>query len=132
MKWIPIISKGRYTLLQSESDTQYVVAANYNPNEPENQQWSAGTYFCYWDMESKAECLADAIDYFRSMTEPDYIPRQRLEEMCTKFKDKFIEICNECSMSDADVEYELEELDLQPNEREWLGLPVDTDLQIGE
>lgn len=128
MKWTPIISKGRYTILQSESDTQYVVAANYNPNEPENQQWSAGTYFCYWDTESKAECLADAIDYFRSRTEPNYISRPRLEEMCTKFKDKAIELLEEDGLTEEGIEYELEELDLRPNEREWLGFPADTDL----
>ena len=128
MKWIPIISKGRYTLLQSEIDTQYVVAANYDADAPENEQWSAGTYFCYWDTESKAECLADAIDYFRSRTEENYISRQRLEELCTKFKDKFIEMCMDTSMSDEDVESELEELDLQSYEGEWLGFPGDTNL----
>ena len=62
MKWIPIINKGRYTLLQSESDTQYVVAANYDANAPENEQWSAGTYFCYFDAERKLICLLEALD----------------------------------------------------------------------
>lgn len=128
MKWIPIISKGRYTLLQSESDTQYVVAANYDADAPENEQWLAGMYFCYWDPVDKPEFLSYAIDYFRSRTEENYISRERLEELCTKFKDEFVEMCMDTSMSDEEVENELKDLDLQLYEREWLGFQEDTDL----
>lgn len=122
MKWIPIISRGRYTILQSESDSQFVVAANYDPNEPEDQQWSQGEYFCYWNAERKAEYLADAIDYFRSMTEPDYIFRWRLEELCTKFKDKTIELLKDDGLTEEGIEYELEDFDLSNYEKDWLGL----------
>lgn len=36
MKWIEILRKGNYALLQSESDTQYVVASGYDPMQPED------------------------------------------------------------------------------------------------
>lgn len=45
MKWIQILRKGKYALLQSESDSQYVVASGYNPDDPEGQQWGHGSYF---------------------------------------------------------------------------------------
>ena len=126
MKWTPIMRRNGYALLTNEC--MAVVAHNYNPDAPENEQWSAGQYFYYWDPQDKPESLSMALDYFRSRTEEDYIPRPRLEELCTKFKDKFIEVCMDTSMSDGDVVYELEELDLQSNEREWLGFQADTDL----
>lgn len=77
MKWIPIINKGRYTLLQSESDTQYVVAANYDANAPENEQWSAGTYFCYFDAERKLICLLEALDELGRLTDENYVDKRQ-------------------------------------------------------
>ena len=128
MKWIPIISKGKYTLLQSESDTQYVVAANYDANAPENEQWSAGTYFCYFDAEWKLEEFQDALECFCYKTECGYITKARLEELCTRFKDKVIELLEEDGLTGEEIEYELEKLGLEPYEREWLGFQEDTDL----
>ena len=53
MKWIQILRKGKYALLQSESDSQYVVASGYNPDDPEGQQWGHGSYFPYWGDANK-------------------------------------------------------------------------------
>lgn len=128
MKWTPIISKGKYTLLQSESDTQYVVALNYDANDPENEQWSAGTYFCYFDAEQKLEEFHDALECFRYKTEHGYITKARLEELCTRFKDKAIELLEEDGLTGEEIEYELEEFGLEPHEKEWLGFPGDTNL----
>lgn len=77
MKWVPIISKDRYTLLQSESDTQYVVAANYDADAPENEQWSAGTYFCYFDAERKLICLLEALDELGRLTDENYVDKRQ-------------------------------------------------------
>ena len=78
MKWIPIINKGRYTLLQSESDTQYVVAANYDANVPENEQWSAGTYFCYFEnAKRKLICLLEALDELGRLTDENYVDKRQ-------------------------------------------------------
>ena len=90
MKWKEILRKDKYALLQSESDTQYAVVDGYDSTQPENQQWSAGTYFTYWDdseSERKAAALSNALDLFRYRTESKYISRNRLEELATKFKD---------------------------------------------
>lgn len=122
MKWVPIISKGKYTLLQSESDTQYVVAAYYDANAPENEQWSAGTYFCYFDAERKLEGFQNALECFRYKTECEYITKARLAELCTRFKDKAIELLEEDGLTGEEIEYELEEFELEPYEREWLGI----------
>ena len=49
MKWIELLRKDDYALLQSESDTQYAVVSGYDPTQPEDQKWSSGTYFTYWN-----------------------------------------------------------------------------------
>ena len=76
MKWIEILRKDKYALLQSESDTQYAIVSGYDPTQPENQQWSSGTYFTYWnDAKRKANCLQNALDCFRSRTEENYVTK---------------------------------------------------------
>lgn len=60
MKWIELLRKDKYALLQSESDTQYCVANGYDPTQPEDEQWSYGTYFTYWsDTKRKADCITE-------------------------------------------------------------------------
>ena len=76
MKWIELLRKDNYALLQSESDTQYAVVSGYDPAQPENQQWSHGTYFTYWNnAKRKADCLQNALDCLRSRTEENYVPK---------------------------------------------------------
>ena len=76
MKWIELLRKDNYALLQSESDTQYAVVSGYDPAQPENQQWSHGTYFTYWNnAKRKADCLQNALDYFRNETEENYVTK---------------------------------------------------------
>ena len=76
MKWIEILRKDKYALLQSESDTQYAVVSDYDPTQPEDKQWSHGTYFTYWDDASrKADCLQNALDNFRNKTEENYVTK---------------------------------------------------------
>lgn len=76
MKWIEILRKDKYALLQSESDTQYCVACGYDPTQPEDQQWANGTYFEYWnDAKRKADCLQNALDNFRGKTEESYVTK---------------------------------------------------------
>lgn len=91
MKWIEILRKDNYALLQSESDTQYAVVSGYDPTQPEDQQWSHGTYFTYQNDTQKANSLANALELFRYRTEENYISRSRLEELATQFKDELLE-----------------------------------------
>lgn len=76
MKWIELLRKDNYALLQSESDTQYAVVSGYDPTQQENQQWEYGTYFTYWDdTKRKTDCLQNALDYFRNKTEEHYVTK---------------------------------------------------------
>lgn len=76
MKWKEILRKDKYAILQSESDTQYAVVSDYDPTQPEDKQWSHGTYFTYWDDASrKADCLQNALDNFRNKTEENYVTK---------------------------------------------------------
>lgn len=79
MKWIEILRNDDVALLQSENDTQYVVATGYDTTQPEDQQWNYGTYFIYdgcWNVQNrKADCLQNALDYFRSKTEEHYVTK---------------------------------------------------------
>lgn len=116
MKWIEILWNKQYALLQSETDTQYVVASGYDPTQREGNQWSHGTYFTYQNSSQKANSLANALELFRSRTENNYISRCRLEELATKFKDGLYEAYleteeyeeffnNECEMDEYEKKF---------------------------
>ena len=118
MLWNELLRKGNVSLLQSQSDTQYCICRNYNPNEKKDQQYDGGTYFCYWgDLERKPYFLSAALENFRVKTEDNYVPRARLEELATKFKDGLLE-CDE----DFAMEFFEEECELLDSEMEWLGI----------
>lgn len=88
MKWIELLRKDNYALLQSESDTQYAVVSGYDPAQPENQQWSHGTYFTYWNnAKRKADCLQNALDCFRSRTEIKYVTSISSKSKVAKWED---------------------------------------------
>ena len=117
MKWTELLRKDNYALLQNESDTQYAVVSGYDPTQPEDQQWSSGTYFTYWDdLNKKATALSSALDLFIYRTEIKYISRLRFEELATKFKDglfgAYLEdeeykefFADECEMEDYEKEF---------------------------
>lgn len=118
MKWIEILRKDGYALLQSETDTQYVVASGYDPTQPEDQQWLHGIYFCYWgDKGNQPNYLQTALELFRRKTESDYIPRCRLEELATLFKDGLISDDRESAM-----EYFNEVCEMTDEEKEFFGI----------
>lgn len=119
MKWIELLRNRDYALLQSESDTQYVVASGYDPTQREGQQWSHGTYFTYQNDIQKANSLANALELFRSRTEENYISRCRLEELATQFKDELYET----DFDEADLEEIFnEECDMTEYEKEFFGI----------
>ena len=113
MLWNELLRKGKYSLLQSKSDTQYCVCSYYDETAEEDNQYYNGHYFCYWgDVEKKVACLAEALEDFRVKTEEDYISRARVEELVIKFKDALYE---------ADEEYasDFVEQECFENEKEW-------------
>ena len=95
MKWIEILRKDDYALLQSESDTKYVVASGYDSTQHEDQQWNYGTYFCYFQNKSnKADCLQNALDCFRSRTEENYVTKEQ------KYLEIYREDYTECTFNE--------------------------------
>lgn len=106
MKWIEFLRKDNYALLQSESDTQYAVVSDYDPTQPEDQQWAYGTYFTYWnDKEQKVKCLQEALDYFRRKTEVD---KYEYEYTPTQMAEKLLEFNRDFSDSAEDIQNEKE------------------------
>ena len=121
MKWVEILRKDKLALLQSENNSQYVVASGYNPDGKEDEQWSYASYFMYYGNEqAKALYLQAALDMFRAKSEENYIPRYRLEELATKFKDGLLEDDKEEAMIFFD-----EECELTDSEKEWFGIADD-------
>lgn len=109
MKWKEILRKEDIALLQSESDTQYAVVSGYDPTQPEDQQWSYGTYFTYWnDTKRKAACLQNALDRFREKTEEHFVNRNQeyLELHKSDFKSDFEwnEVICSLGLADCDID----------------------------
>lgn len=115
MKYEVILENGEYALiLRGSRMEEYAVVNGLNK---ENGEW--GWTCCYYNFGNytqidKAQALFLALDYFRMRTETDYIPRCRLEELATQFKDGLIEDDEEqaliyfdevCEMSDKEKEF---------------------------
>lgn len=118
MKWIEILRKNDYALLQSETDTQYAVVVGYNPSEKEDEQWSYGYYFLY-DVECKAEQLMCATDLFLDMTEANHITRERLEYLAESFVDKLYDT----GITREELEeFFRDECDMEEYEKKFFGI----------
>ena len=123
MKYSIILRNGRYALLEME--TQYVVACGFDETLPENQQWTQGYYYTHWNTSEavvKQRMLSAALEYYRTLTETDYIPRCRLEELATQFKDGLIEDNEESAM-----EYFDEVCEMTDSEKEFFGIETESD-----
>lgn len=82
-----IAISGRYAVVQ-RGDTEYIVACGFHGLGTE---WEQGVYFTYnGGTGEKAKCLAGAMDAFRTYTEEDFIPRQRLISLLQLFADGLI------------------------------------------
>lgn len=122
MKWIEILRKNDCALLQSESDTQYAVVSGYDPSQPEDQQWAHGTYFTYFQNNSKKMLyLQSAYDCFMEKVNADYISRCRLSELATLFKDGLISDDRESAF-----EYFENCCEMTDKEKEWFGIEEDS------
>ena len=122
MKYNIILRNGNYALLEME--TQYAIVLNLDETKPEGQQWDHGLYFSHWNTnaEVKQRMLAAALEAFRDRTESDYIPRCRLEELATQFKDGLIEDDEESAM-----EYFDEVCEMSESEKEFFGINTESE-----
>jgi hypothetical protein len=112
-----IMEKGEYALIKRGNDLkEYAVVQGLNK---EDYTWNyTVSYYEYEFKEKKTKNEAAqfmrALDCFRSCTEANYIPRCRLEELATLFKDGLIEddkeaameyFENTCEMTESEMEY---------------------------
>lgn len=127
MKYNIILRNGRYALLEMKN--QYVVACGFDETQSEGSQWSHGYYYSHWNNSEivKQRMLSAALEYFRELTETNYIPRCRLEELATQFKDGFIEDDEESAM-----EYFDEVCEMTENEKEFFGIETESEDEENE
>lgn len=115
MQYEVIIEKGNYALIKRGSRMEEYAVVNGLNKETGEWGWTCCYYnFGNYSPIDKATALFLALDYFRMRTETDYIPRCRLEELATQFKDGLIEDDEEqaliyfdevCEMEDYEKEF---------------------------
>lgn len=122
MKYEVILEKGDYALiLRGSRMEEYAVVNGLNK---EKGEWAWTCYYVDFGKFSpcnQAQALASCVDYFRSKTESDYIPRCRLEELATLFKDGLIS-----DDRDSALEYFDEYCEMTEEEKEWFGIEEDS------
>jgi hypothetical protein len=110
-----IAQKKEYALIKMESTEEYKIVSDICADG----SWAYTVCSWMYGKYGREEYLVmqNAIDSFRYKTESDYIPRSRLEELATQWKDTLLEECNmadeeqyeyfmnECAMDDAELEF---------------------------
>ena len=113
-----IMESGDYALiLRGSRMEEYAVVNGLNK---ETGEW--GWTCCYYNFGNytqidKAQALFLALDYFRMRTENNYIPRCRLEELATLFKDGLIS-----DDRDSAFEYFNEVCEMSEEEKSFFGI----------
>ena len=109
MKCNLLVKANDYALV--ELDNEYAVVYGYDETQRVGQRWArAVEYFTHnKNKEKQIDCLSKAIECFLCKTNPNYIPRTRLEELVTLFKDGLIEDDSESAMEYFDEVCEMTE-----------------------
>jgi len=113
-----IAQKKEYALIKMESTEEYKIVSDICADG----SWAYTVCSWMYGKYGREEYLVmqDAIDSFRYKTESDYIPRSRLEELATQWKDKIIQ---DCWMTEEEQnEYFIGEQDMNDAELEFFGL----------
>ena len=109
-----IAQKKEYALIKMESTEEYKIVSDICADG----SWAYTVCSWMYGKYGREEYLVlqDALDAFRARTENTYIPRSRLEELATKFKDgmfscdldeeEYDEFFNdECDMTDDELDF---------------------------
>ena len=123
MKYEVILEKGDYALILRGSRMEEYAVVNGLNKERGDWSWTC----CYYNFSEftpidKSEALFLALDYFRMRTETDYIPRCRLEELATQFKDGLIEDDKESAL-----EYFDEVCEMTDEEKKFFGIEMENE-----
>ena len=123
MQYEVLFEKGNYALIRRGSEmTQYAVV---NGLDKERGDWAwtvSYTDFGKYSSVTEIEALQEMIEVFRYKTEENYIPRYRLEELATQFKDGLIEDDEESAM-----EYFDEVCEMSESEKEFFGIETESE-----
>ena len=123
MKYEVICEKGDYALILRGSRMEEYAVVNGLNKERGDWSWTCCYYnFGDYALIDKAEALFLALDYFRMRTETDYIPRHRLEELVTQFKDGLIEDDEVSAMEYFDKVCEMSE-----SEKKFFGIETESE-----
>lgn len=122
MKYEVIMESGDYALILRGSRMEEYAVVNRLDKVKGSWAWTC----CYVNFGSFAPCnqaqaLASCVDYFRSKTEKDFIPRNRLEELATLFKDGLIS-----DDRDSALEYFDECCEMSEEEKSFFGIEEDS------
>lgn len=123
MNYQEILTKGNYSLiLRKQLLDEYAVVHGLN-KETGSWNHTVGYWnFCEFSALDQAKALSAAIDCFRNKTEESYIPRCRLEELATQFKDALLEDDKYSALVFFDDFCEMTE-----SEKEWFGIDEEDD-----
>lgn len=81
-----LLRSGSYALLETEQN--YIVAHGFNEKDPIGQMWAQGSYYYKGHTgETKAKALNNAIEHYLNLLDVNYISRNRMIELATRFKD---------------------------------------------
>lgn len=112
--YVIIAQKKEYALIKMENTEEYKIVSDICADG----SWAYTVCSWMYGKFGREEYLVlqDALDVFRARTENTYIPRSRLEELATKFKDGIFScdldeeeydefFDDECDMTDEELEF---------------------------
>lgn len=112
-----IAQKKEYALIKMESTEEYMIVSDICADG----SWAYTVCSWMYGKYGREEYLVmqDAIDSFRARTENTYIPRSRLEELATKFKDGMFS----CDLDEEEYdEFFDDECDMTDDELDFFGM----------
>lgn len=124
MNYKLIMESGEYALILRGSRMEEYAVVNRLDKVKGSWAWTCCyVNFCSFAPCTQAQALASCVDYFRSKTEVGYIPRCRLEELATLFKDGLISDDRESAM-----EYFDECCEMSEEEKSFFGIEEDSSI----
>lgn len=115
--YVIIAQKKEYALIKMENTEEYKIVSDICADG----SWAYTVCSWMYGEFGREEYLVlqDALDAFRVRTESTYIPRSRLEELATKFKDGIFS----CDLDEEEYdEFFDDECDMTDEELEFFGL----------
>lgn len=123
-----MFEKGKYALiLRGTSMLEYAVVEGLNKAKGE---WNHTVGYCGFGSKwghSQVDALCTCLEIFRYYTEPDYISRNRIIELATRFKDNLVYADPEAAVECFD-----EDCDLSEEEKDFFGIDYDEILNANE